>query len=109
MNRGGGARWGLSLASSFCHSAQRCPGGSGQKAWPQALGGSGVGALEGPILLPPPPGERQARSLRSHKPEPGPGASGGRGTGVCLLPFPGPQSHTLGLAQAGASGSQAEL
>lgn len=107
-NRGGGGRSGPERPA-FLRSAR---GGAPERAESLAPGPGRVqgGGPGRPHPSPPPPGERQALpSLRSHEPEPGPGASGGRGTGICLLPFPRPPVTPPGLAQAGASGSQAEL
>lgn len=92
VNRGGGGTLGPEPPLAFlpqCSAACQ----SGQKAWPQAPGGSRVGALEGPILPPPPPGDRQARFLHSHEPSQAPGPQVGVGQVSASFPSPGHESH----------------
>lgn len=87
VGRAAGARQGLSPRSGFCAALTQCCK-SWQEGWPRALGGPGVGALEGPSR-----GKRGF--LGSHSPR-NPSALTGPQVGVnrCLLlpPAPGHKS-----------------
>lgn len=115
--RGPGARRGLSWHPRFLPQLPHGCCKSWQEDWPQALGGSGVGALAGPScgkrgLLgsqDPPPGEA-GRSSALPKPRPGPRAPGGHRPGV-FVSLPRPQvilwtwHQTHSRGRAGSPGS----
>ena len=107
-----GARQGLSPRSGFCAALTQCCK-SRQEGWPRALGGPGVGALEGPSC-----GKRGFLGSRSPRnpsaltrPRPGPRALGGREQVSPSAPRPRPQAtrwawHRVAPAWGTGSGRQ---